>query len=175
MYIQITHPPSPVYMFIAGPKLINEVQCSAVYCCVTTAAVSCCQRSLPVTGTSFVLDYSKGVPLKWNGQFYRRDATRSLANLTPPHWARVFGSPPVGHDWGIKCLGMSSRVCTTWHIKCPFYQSFIHQVIIITGLNKLYDRPVASLPGGGVRWRPKRGPSRVGWCVCVWGGGRVLL
>ena len=28
-------------------------------------------------------------------------------------------------------------------------------------------RPVASLPGGGVRWRPKRGPSRVGWCVCV--------
>ena len=40
-------------------------------------------------------------------------------------------------------------------------------------------RPVASLPvGGGGRWRPKRGPSRVrGWCVyvCVWGGGRVLL
>ena len=28
---------------------------------------------------------------------------------------------------------------------------------------------------GEVRWRPKRGPSRVGCCVCVWGGGRVLL
>ena len=31
--------------------------------------------------------------------------------------------------------------------------------------------PVASLPGGGGgRWRPKRGPSRVG-VVCVCGGG----
>ena len=36
-------------------------------------------------------------------------------------------------------------------------------------------RPVASLPGGGVvRWRPKRGRSRVGWCVCVCGGGEGI-
>ena len=62
---------------------------------------------------------------------------------------------PVVHDWVIKGL-MSSRVCVTGHIKdpvplieksrtsCPsgrFSTSFIHQVILITGLNKLYDRP----------------------------------
>ena len=53
---------------------------------------------------------------------------------------------------------MSSRICATGHIKdpvplietsrasCPsgrFPASFIHQVIIITGLNKVYDcRPI---------------------------------
>ena len=60
------------------------------------------------------------------------------------------------YDWVIKGLGrpMSNRVCATGHIKypvplieksralcpggrCP--SSFIHQVIIITGPNKLYD------------------------------------
>ena len=59
--------------------------------------------------------------------------------------------PPVPHDWVIKGLGMSSRVCATGHIKDPlplivkrrglspggrFPPSFNHQVII-TGLNKL--------------------------------------
>ena len=37
-------------------------------------------------------------------------------------------------------------------------------------------RPVASLPGGGGgRWRPKRGPSRVGWCSVIFlsGGGAL--
>ena len=63
--------------------------------------------------------------------------------------------PPVLHDWGIKGLGMSSLVYATGHIKDPvpfidkikglspsgrFPPSFIHQVIIITGLNKLYNR-----------------------------------
>ena len=60
-------------------------------------------------------------------------------------------APPVVHDWGIKDLGMPSRVCATGHIQDPvplieksraggrFPPSFIHQVIIITGLNKLYD------------------------------------
>ena len=57
-------------------------------------------------------------------------------------------------DWVIKGLGMSSRVCVTGYIKdsvplieksrtlCPgdrFPPSFIHEVIIITELNKLYD------------------------------------
>ena len=60
--------------------------------------------------------------------------------------------PPVVHDWVNKGLGMSSRVCATGHIKdpvplieksrtsCPGGRcppSFIHQVIIITGVNKL--------------------------------------
>ena len=61
--------------------------------------------------------------------------------------------PPISHDWVIKDLGMSSRVCATGHIKDPvpliekrrglspggrFLSRFIHQVII-TRLNKLYD------------------------------------
>ena len=62
--------------------------------------------------------------------------------------------PPVLRDWVIKGLGMSSLVYATGHIKdpvplieksrasCPgggVPPSFIHQVIIMTGLNKLYD------------------------------------
>ena len=58
----------------------------------------------------------------------------------------------VLRDWVIKGLGMSSLVYATGHIKDPvpliekrrglspggrFPPSFIHQVIIITGLNKL--------------------------------------
>ena len=61
---------------------------------------------------------------------------------------------PVLCDWVIKGLGMSSLVYATGHIKDPmpliekrrglspggrFPPSFIHQVIIITGLNKLYN------------------------------------
>ena len=61
---------------------------------------------------------------------------------------------PCVCDWVMQGLGMSSRVCVTGHIKdpvplieksrtsCPggrFPPSFIHQVIVITGLNKLYD------------------------------------
>ena len=60
--------------------------------------------------------------------------------------------PPVLRDWVIKGHGMSSLVYATGHIKDPvpliekrrglspsgrFPPSFIHQVIIITGLNKL--------------------------------------
>ena len=62
--------------------------------------------------------------------------------------------PPVLRDWVTKGLGMSSLVYATGHIKDPvpltakrrglspggrFPPSFIHQVIIITGLNKLYN------------------------------------
>ena len=62
-------------------------------------------------------------------------------------------TPPVPHDWVIKGLGMFSRVCAAGLIKdpvplieksrvsCPggrFPPSFIYQVMIITGLNKLY-------------------------------------
>ena len=66
-------------------------------------------------------------------------------------------------------LGMSSRVCVTGHIKdpvplikksralCPsggFPPSLIHQLIIITGLNKLYDcQTVCSCPEYGLRCR----------------------
>ena len=63
-------------------------------------------------------------------------------------------SPPVLCDWVTKGLGMSSLVYVTGHIKDPvtliekrrglspggrFPPSFIHHVIIITGLNKLYN------------------------------------
>ena len=63
---------------------------------------------------------------------------------------------------------MSSRVCATGHIKDPvpliekrrglspsglFHLSFIHQVIIITGLNKLYDCGLCSRPEDGLRCR----------------------
>ena len=63
--------------------------------------------------------------------------------------------PPVLRDLVIKSIiGMSSLVYATGHIKDPmpliekrrglspggrFPPSFIHQVIIITGLNKLYN------------------------------------
>ena len=61
---------------------------------------------------------------------------------------------PWTDDWVNKGFGMSIRVCATGHIKdpvslieksrasCPggrFPPSFIHQVIIITRLNYLYD------------------------------------
>ena len=68
-------------------------------------------------------------------------------------------SLPVLRDWVIKGLeavsNMYSRVYAAWLIKDPvpliakrrglslggrFPPSFIHQVIIITGLNKLYNR-----------------------------------
>ena len=72
-----------------------------------------------------------------------------------PRGAEHFGFPPVLHNWVIKGLGMSSLVYATGHIKDSmpliekrrglspggrFPPSFVHQVIIITGLNKLYNR-----------------------------------
>ena len=46
------------------------------------------------------------------------------------------------HDWVIKGLGTPSRVCATGH-RVPvvglLLYSFIREVIIIIGLNKLYD------------------------------------
>ena len=71
---------------------------------------------------------------------------------SPTHGTSAF--PPVLRDWVIKGLGMSSLVYATGQIKDPvpliekrrglspggrFPPSFIHQVIIITGLNKLYN------------------------------------
>ena len=64
--------------------------------------------------------------------------------------------PPVPHDWVIKGLGMSSRVCANGHIKDPvpllekrrglsrggrFLPNLIHQVIVITGLNDFMLSP----------------------------------
>ena len=72
--------------------------------------------------------------------------------VVPPVELNISAFPPVLCDWGIKGLGMSSLVYATGHIKDPvplietrrglspsgrFPPSFIHQVIIITGLNKL--------------------------------------
>ena len=75
-----------------------------------------------------------------------------LSVRVPPVELNISGFPPVLGDWVIKGLGMSSLVYATGHIKDPvpliakrrglssggrFPPSFIHQVIIITGLNKL--------------------------------------
>ena len=75
--------------------------------------------------------------------------SRCVVGLSP-RGAEHFGPPPVLRDWVIKGLGMYSRVCATGHMPliekrrglCPggrFPPSFIHQVITITGLNKLYN------------------------------------
>ena len=77
-----------------------------------------------------------------------------LSVLVPPTELNITAFPLVLRDWVIKGLGMSSLVYMTGHIKDPvpltekrrglspggqFPPSFIHQVIIITGLNNLYN------------------------------------
>ena len=74
-----------------------------------------------------------------------------LSVQVPPTELNISAFPPVLGDWVIKGLGL---VYATGHIKDPvpliekrrglspggrFPPSFIHQVIIITGLNKLYN------------------------------------
>ena len=91
----------------------------------------------------------------WSGGWHVQLLTNGSAVricLVPEHFdlSRPW---PVVHDWVNKGLGMSSRVCATGHIKdlvplieesrasCPsgrFPPSLLHQVIIITRLNKLY-------------------------------------
>ena len=90
-----------------------------------------------------------------------------VVGLSPTRGTEHFGFPPVLCDWVTKGLGMSSRACATGHIKDPvpliakrrglspgglFPPSFIHQVIIITGLNKLYNY-ICSRPEDGLRCR----------------------
>ena len=76
-----------------------------------------------------------------------------MERACPPGTVSLFDFPPSAPRLGIiKGLGMSSLVYATGHIKDPvplvekrrglspggrFPPSFIHQVIIITGLNKL--------------------------------------
>ena len=84
----------------------------------------------------------------------RSTRTDVLSVRVPPAELNISAFPTVLRDWVIKGLGMSSLVYATWHIKDPvplidkrrglspggrFPPSFIHQVIIITGLNKLYN------------------------------------
>ena len=84
----------------------------------------------------------------------RSTPDRCVVCSSPTWGTEHFGFPPVLHNWVIKGLGMSSLVYATGHIKDPvpliekrrglspggrFPPSFIHQVIIITGLNKLYN------------------------------------
>ena len=78
-----------------------------------------------------------------------------MLSVRVPYELNISAFPPVLRDWVIKGPGMSSRACATGHIKDPvpliekrrglspggrFPPGFIHRVIIITGLNKLYDR-----------------------------------
>ena len=77
-----------------------------------------------------------------------------LSVRVPPAELNISAFPPVLRDYVIKGLGMSSLVYATGHIKDPvpliakrrglspggrFPPSFIHQIIIITGLDKLYN------------------------------------
>ena len=77
-----------------------------------------------------------------------------LSVRVPPAELNISAVPPVLRDWVTNGLGVSSLVYATGHIKDPvpfiakgrglspggrFPPSFIHQVIIITGLNKLYN------------------------------------
>ena len=85
------------------------------------------------------------------------DSVSMCSRFESHHGTEHFGSPPVLRDWVIKGLGMSSRISATGHIKDPvpliekrrglspggrFHSSFIHQVIIISGLNKLSTTPI---------------------------------
>ena len=84
----------------------------------------------------------------------RSTRTDVLSVLVPPAELNISAFPPVLRDCEIKGLGIPSLVYTTGHIKDPVPliekrrglspggrvpPSFIHQVIIITGLNKLYN------------------------------------
>ena len=84
----------------------------------------------------------------------RSTPDRCVVCSSPTRGTEHFGFPPVLHNWVIKGLGMSSLVYATGHIKDPvpliekrrglspggrFPPSFIHQVIIITELNKLHN------------------------------------
>ena len=77
-----------------------------------------------------------------------------MLSVRVPHELNISAFPPVLRDWVIKDPGMFSRVYASGHIKDPvpliakrrglspggrFPPGFIHQVIIITGLTKLYD------------------------------------
>ena len=84
----------------------------------------------------------------------RSTPDRCVVGSSPTRGTELYGFPPVLRDWVIKGFGMSSLVYAIGHIKDPvplieqrrglspggrFPPSFIHQVIIITGLNKLYN------------------------------------
>ena len=84
----------------------------------------------------------------------RSTLDRCVVGSSPTRGTEHFGFSPVLRDWEIKGLGMSSLVYATGHIKdpvpliekrrglspvCRCPPSFIHLVIIITGLNKLYN------------------------------------
>ena len=86
-------------------------------------------------------------------QLVARSTVSRCVVCSSPRGAEHFGSPAVLRNSVIKGLGMSSLVYATRHIKDPvsliakrrglspggrFPPSFLHQVIIITGLNKLY-------------------------------------
>ena len=83
----------------------------------------------------------------------RSTLDRCVSVRVPPVELNISAFPPVLRDWVVNGLGMSSLVYATGHTKDPvpliekrrglspdgrFPPSFIHQVIIITGLNRLY-------------------------------------
>ena len=99
-----------------------------------------------LSAKSLIKEYWQSLPMSFMNDV--------LSVRVPPAELNISAFPPVLRDWEIKGLGMSSLVYATGHIKDPmpliekrrglspggrFPPSFIHQVIIVTGLNKLYN------------------------------------
>ena len=120
----------------------------------------CSLQTIPPVGRRSPLLRTRGYVILWGN----RGGSVGSAFDSVPMCCRLeslprtehFGFPPVLRDWVIKGLGMSSLVYATGHIKDPvplitkrrglslggrFPPSFIHQVIIITGLNKCMFSP----------------------------------
>ena len=117
----------------------------------------CSLQTIPPVGRRSPLLRTRGyVILRGNrgGSVGNAFDSTVLSVRVPPVELNISAFPPVLRNWVIKGLGMSSLVYATGHITCPvpliekrrglslggrFPPSFIHQVIIITGLNKLYN------------------------------------
>ena len=118
----------------------------------------CSLQTIPPVGRRSPLLRTRGNVILWEKRggsvIARSTRTDVLSVRDPPAELNISAFPPVLRDWVIKGLGMSSLVYAAGHIKDPvpliekrrglspggrFPPSFIHQVIIITGLNKLYN------------------------------------
>ena len=114
----------------------------------------CSLQTIPPVGRRSPLLRTWGYVILWENRGGSVGRTDVLSVRIPPAELNISAFPPVLRDGVTKGLGMSSLVYATGHIKdlVPLIAkrrglspggrvppSFIHQVIIITGLNKLYN------------------------------------